>query len=96
MNVRLPVPVRFRCPWCNRFTIRPHMHHVLPREWGGPDVPGNRVRLCAACHNDVHALLDWYEVRGHKPPWREHMLWRRKVRALAAEGWKRRLEGYTG
>lgn len=88
VQTRLPTPARFHCPLCGRSTIRPHTHHILPREWNGPDTPDNKIKICAACHNDAHAYLDWLESRdGVLLPWPQRRLWHYKVRRLAERGW---------
>lgn len=93
---RLPYPERYICPLCGRSTMRPHTHHILPKEWGGVDVLSNRTKICAACHNDVHAYLDWLEARGGELlPWPLRRQWRYEVRELAIEGWRRYQEAYT-
>lgn len=40
-----------------------HTHHVVPEGKGGRDIPENRVKLCANCHNAVHKIYDeaYYE-----------------------------------
>ena len=32
------------------------IHHVWPTQYHGPDVPGNKVPVCANAHSDVHYL----------------------------------------
>lgn len=34
-----------------------HVHHLIPRSAGGPDVPSNMVTLCAGCHAGKHLNL---------------------------------------
>ena len=52
-RVRLAVLRRdgFRCP-CGAVAVE--VDHVVPRELGGADVPGNLRSLCADCHAARH------------------------------------------
>jgi hypothetical protein len=34
------------------------IHHVFPREFGGPDVAANKVRICPNAHSDIHYAMD--------------------------------------
>lgn len=34
-------------------------HHILPLSWGGPDIPSNKVRVCATGHENIHTVLNW-------------------------------------
>jgi hypothetical protein len=36
------------------------IHHVWPWGDGGPDIPQNRIVVCATGHNNIHALIDLY------------------------------------
>jgi 5-methylcytosine-specific restriction endonuclease McrA len=39
----------YRCTECGE-TRDLQVHHIVPRQLGGPDEPSNLVTLCAACH----------------------------------------------
>lgn len=45
--------------------LRTVIHHVWPREFGGPDVAANRVQTCDTGHYSIHTLLD--QLRKGKP-----------------------------
>lgn len=47
--------------------VRGVVHHVWPRGAGGPDVPGNRVVICANGHDAVHAVM-WELANGRPAP----------------------------
>lgn len=64
-------------------------HHIWPLGMGGPDVPSNRVTLCANAHLSVHALLDLYVRYGDEPPWEERRHFGPVVRRYARTGWHR-------
>jgi hypothetical protein len=70
------------------------VHHILPRSWGGPDVPSNRQEVCSNTHDATHRLLDDY-VRYHRaglgePPWEHRRRFNPLARAMAAAGWEQR------
>lgn len=65
------------------------VHHVWPRGDGGPDVPANRVVICATGHNSVHHLLDAYRRANGDPGWAVRRQYHPGERALAALGWDR-------
>lgn len=65
-----------------------HVHHVHPSGEGGPDVPGNRVTVCANGHYAIHALLDVYKRQRGDVPWPILRRYGRKVRALALRGYQ--------
>lgn len=35
-----------------------HVHHVVFRSHGGPNIAANLVTLCETCHRRVHGLVD--------------------------------------
>lgn len=41
------------------------VHHIWPSGYHGPDIPENRIALCANAHSDVHYLLEAM-LRGKK------------------------------
>lgn len=53
-------PPGTRCPCVTVHkpeVVIPELHHVWPKEFGGPTVPENLVYICATAHNSVHAYL---------------------------------------
>lgn len=40
------------------------IHHVWPKGEGGPDIPENRIVVCATGHNSIHQLLN--QFKAHK------------------------------
>ena len=44
-----------QCELCERHVDRYTLHHLVPRAKGGNHGP--KVRLCAACHLQLHALF---------------------------------------
>jgi hypothetical protein len=65
-------------------------HHILPKSWGGQDVPENKVEVCANTHDSIHEILNQYVHLGGKPPetWLQH--YNAMARRLAADAWARR------
>lgn len=74
--------------------MEPHDHHIIPKSWGGPDTPENKVKLCPTAHSNVHHLLDHY-VRHFRaglgePPWAIQQHYSPYIRGLAAKAWAQR------
>ena len=44
-----------RCFLCNSDRKKLHVHHIIPRSWGGPDSTWNLVTLCSDCHRKIHS-----------------------------------------
>lgn len=44
----------YRCYICGKETNL-HVHHIIPREQGGPHIPENLVTLCSGCHRSVES-----------------------------------------
>lgn len=38
------------CEWCDEPVDAPDVHHITPRNEGGPNEPGNLIVLCPNCH----------------------------------------------
>lgn len=68
----------------------PAVHHILPRSWGGPDVPANRVVLCPTTHENVHKLLNAYVHAGDVPAWSLRRSYSAYARGLAQLAWDQR------
>lgn len=62
-------------------------HHIWPMGMGGPDVPSNRVNVCANGHYAIHEYMRRLINTGGQIPWSEGRRFGRKVRALAVRGW---------
>lgn len=65
--------------------LRTVVHHIWPREYGGPDVEANRVWLCDNGHYNVHTLLDMLR-KGQALP---RGMGTRNERRIARLGWDR-------
>lgn len=42
-------------------------HHIVPQEFGGPDVAENRVWVCDTGHYNIHEVIR-LTLSGHTPP----------------------------
>lgn len=63
------------------------IHHVWPLGDGGPNVPENKVVVCATGHNSIHSLLDHY--RKGTPDPAVIRTYTTQERVLAKLGWDR-------
>ena len=61
--------------------LRTVVHHVWPKEYGGPDIESNKVKVCDTGHYNIHELL-WQLMHG-----RPMKGGTRKERALAQKGY---------
>lgn len=44
------------------------VHHIWPKGEGGPDIPENKVVVCATGHNNIHQLIKLLKAeRGQLP-----------------------------
>jgi hypothetical protein len=59
------------------------IHHVWPREFHGPDIAANRVKICCNAHSDIHDLLRKM-LGGKEYDLREYG---RSIRELAQRGY---------
>lgn len=87
-----PVRTSKPCTAHRHHTPRSHIneiHHVWPKGDNGPDIPSNRVVLCATGHNNVHSLLDEFRKAKGDPGWVVRRQYSPKERRLAALGWDR-------
>lgn len=88
----LPViPGIRQCPCVRNHAPEPkvlQVHHVWPREYGGPSVPANLVAVCGTCHDTVHAYLRHLMGHGGRQPadWRTYS---RHAREMAERGYRR-------
>jgi hypothetical protein len=75
------------CAVHRHLTLVPlQVHHVHPLGRGGPDVPANRVTVCANAHGSIHALLDLLLKSGGLVPWTIRRRYGVGVRRYAAAG----------
>lgn len=44
----------YKCYICRKETNL-HVHHIIPRDEGGPHIPENLITLCGSCHRSVEA-----------------------------------------
>jgi hypothetical protein len=89
---RAPRSTRAPCQVHNQHAPTTHInevHHVWPLGAGGPDVPENKVTVCATGHNNIHDLLSkWLKVGGD-PGWDVQRHYTRQERTLAQLGFER-------
>lgn len=54
-NVKNSVLIRdhYQCVECGS-KENLNIHHVIPRKWGGNDIPSNLITLCRTCHSEKH------------------------------------------
>jgi hypothetical protein len=45
----------YKCQKCKKRDTRLEVHHIIPKEAKGTDIPNNLITLCADCHKKVHA-----------------------------------------
>lgn len=36
----------------------PDVHHIWPKEFGGPDIPSNKVTVCPTGHRNIHEYIN--------------------------------------
>jgi hypothetical protein len=46
----------YRCQVCGAHGVTLIVHHILPRERGGPDRLANMITLCETCHTEAHRI----------------------------------------
>lgn len=59
-------------------------HHVWPKEFHGPSIPSNMIRICPNAHSDIHDLMNKM-LRGKPYNWKEYGP---NVRKYAVSGYK--------
>lgn len=69
------------------------VHHVWPRGEGGPDIPANRVVVCATGHNNIHLLISQYKIHRGNLPWSYRKNFTKQERDLAELGYDRLTRG---
>lgn len=67
--------------------VQLHVHHILPKSWGGSDHPDNEILLCPSTHDNVHRLLREYQKVGGEPDWAIRRHFGAYARDLAARAW---------
>lgn len=73
-----------------------HVHHVWPTGMDGPDVPSNRVRVCANGHYAIHAFMDHLIKTAGEVPWAVAKHFGPAVRGYAHSGWEQAGRPTTG
>jgi len=73
----------------HRHHVPIEIHHVWPKGSGGPDIPANRIPLCANAHGAIHDLLrQVVRANGLKNvPWPHRRLYGLAVVEYAARAW---------
>ncbi len=66
--------------------VVPDEHHIWPLEYGGPNVPGNRVVVCPNGHRNIHTYIQTVRAGGPavKVTRRERQLAEQGLAAIAA------------
>lgn len=62
-------------------------HHVWPLGDGGPNIPENRINVCANGHYSIHAYLDLLIKNGGDPSWATAKHFSSDVRYFAHKGY---------
>lgn len=52
-----------KCEWCGDETNTPEVHHIKPREEGGPNTAENLIVLCPNCHREKPDLISRSKFR---------------------------------
>jgi hypothetical protein len=47
------------------------LHHIWPLGYHGPDIPGNKAKVCPNAHSDIHYLMERL-FRGKPVNYREY------------------------
>lgn len=69
------------------------VHHVWPKGQGGPDIPENRIVVCATGHNSIHQLINEYKAMQGKVPYSLLKQYTVQERAYALLGYQRITRG---
>lgn len=65
------------------------VHHVWPKGLGGPDIPENRIVVCATGHNNIHKLMSLYLKFDGQLSYADIRVFSFKERSYAKLGWER-------
>lgn len=63
------------------------VHHVWPKEYGGPDEASNEVEICPSGHRNLHELLREYLHAKGDPGWAVKQRWHPAERELTVRAW---------
>lgn len=80
------------CQIHTRHVPNPHVnevHHIWPLGKGGPDIPENRIVVCATGHNNIHHLIREHELHKGKVPYIVLRTYAKSERDLARLGYQR-------
>lgn len=67
-----------------------HLHHIVPKEYGGGEEESNKVYICPTTHYNIHSLLQKYEKFKTTPPGKVRKHYSEYVQNLAARAWEGR------
>ena len=90
-----PAPPRgTTAPCAVHFTHQPtshinEIHHLWPLGHGGPNVPENKIVVCATGHNSIHDLLAKWLAAAGDPGWDVSRHYTTGERAAAKLGYDR-------
>lgn len=65
------------------------IHHVWPKGDGGPDIPENRIVVCATGHNNIHKLINEFKSYEGRVPYTVLRTYSFEERRYAKLGWAR-------
>jgi HNH endonuclease len=71
-----------------------HVHHIMPKEFGGPTLVGNLVVVCPTGHYNIHSLLDEYLKANGNPAGDVLRGYTYGERGTALEGYNRITNGW--
>jgi hypothetical protein len=80
------------CTFHRKHEPRSHVneiHHVWPLGHGGPDIPENRVVICATGHNSVHQIISELILGHGNMSWAALRAYGKDERDLAKLGYDR-------
>ena len=69
---RVRIRAWFACCVCRRISMSLEVHHIIPKEHGGPNTEENAAPLCASCHRSFGGNPDHRaRIRGMRDQWYE-------------------------
>ncbi len=51
---------KYTCQYCKHKPRYPHIHHIIPKIYGGIDSLDNLITLCSSCH-----ITEDYKIKAH-------------------------------
>lgn len=64
------------------------VHHIWPKEFGGPDTVENEVAICGTTHNNVHLIIRLYMNQSGVVSSKQLKPFNLYTRNLALKGWQ--------